>query len=185
MQLQAQKAAADKAAAKEERKLKHDQAVFDKEMAAVKIVAATAVAIMEAGGLTPLALLVGAIGAIELATVLAAPIPSYAEGTDYHKGGLARFGEAGAELIKEPNRPAYMAYTETISYLPKGTQVIPMSAAIRDDSKDSGNSWEQTKYLAAQIRRSQREIKNVVNVGSPKIDLNFEFYMNHAIKGIS
>ena len=189
MQLQAQKQASDKAAAKEERKLKHDQAVFDKEMNVVQIIAATAVGIMNALKIPiygeAMAAIIGATGAIELATVAAAPIPSYAEGTDYHKGGLARFGEAGAELIKEPNKTPYMAYTETISYLPKGTQVIPMSATIRDDSKDSGNSWEQTKYLAAQIRKSNKEIKNVVNVAPSRIDLNFEFYMNHHIKGIS
>jgi hypothetical protein len=74
-----------------------------------------------------LAGIIGAIGAVQIAKVLATPIPSYAQGTDNHPGGFARYGEAGPERVEEPGKPSYIVDQETIGYLPKGTKVTPLS----------------------------------------------------------
>jgi hypothetical protein len=75
----------------------------------------------------PLAKIVGSVGAVQLATLLATPIPSYAQGTDNHPGGFARYGEAGPERVEEPGKPSYIVDQETIGYLPKGTKVTPLN----------------------------------------------------------
>ena len=43
----------------------------------------------------PMIAALGAMGAIQLATIIATPIPKYAKGTDSHKGGLAVVGDGG------------------------------------------------------------------------------------------
>jgi len=189
IQLQAQKQQSDREAAREERKLKHDKAKMDKEISIAQITMATGVAIMNALKDFPgpvgiaLAAAEGALGAIQLATVIATPLPSYAEGTNYHKGGLARFGEAGAELIVEPNKKPWIAYAETISYLPQGTKVIPMSANIKEQGKSDGLGWEQVKYLGMMIKKNKPNINNVVNTPPPVMNIDFDVYYNQKLKG--
>lgn len=120
----------------EEAKLRKQQAaddrkraIFEKATAAVQIAINTATAISKAvaalpltGGL-PFSAIAAAIGAVQLAAVLSKPIPSYAKGTDNHSGGLARFGEKGAELVTLPSGKSFVAENETIADLPAGTQV--------------------------------------------------------------
>lgn len=63
---------------------------------------ATALAITEALPNIPLSIVIGALGAIQVATILATPIPSYAEGTkgnDRHPGGKALVGDAGKHEV--------------------------------------------------------------------------------------
>ena len=76
-----------------------------------------------------LAGLIAGLGAAQIATVIATPLPKYADGTTNHKGGLAILGDGKEhELIIEPNKkPYWSADTDTIYNLPKHTQVIPES----------------------------------------------------------
>ena len=86
----------------------------------------------------PLAKITGAIGAIQLATLLATPIPSYADGTENHPGGFARYGEAGPEEVKEPGKNPYIVDKETIGYLPKGTKVTPLDPEMVNSAMKTG-----------------------------------------------
>jgi hypothetical protein len=110
------------------------QAKLEKTIAIGRIIAETAIAVVHAlttgDPYTAIAraALAGATGAAQLATVIATPIPSYAEGTDNHPGGPARYGEDGPEAVKEPGKPWRMVDTETISNLARGTQVVPLTA---------------------------------------------------------
>jgi len=187
VQLQAQKAARDEEFARQERKIKHDQAVFNKEVAISEIILGTTVAIVNAlkieGGLgIPLAISIGALGAAQLATALATKIPAYAEGGIHKSDGLALFGEAGAELVKEPRRAAYIADKPTIKHLSAGTELIPLyKIPVIPEKQDS--SWAQTLYLGKAIAKSKREIKNVFK---PKInvDLGSKLYQNRILHGL-
>lgn len=181
IQLTEQKKEYDKNVAKEEKKIKHDQAIFDREINIVKIIANTQQAASKALAEFPfpinqaIAAEAYALGAIQVATVLATRIPSYALGTKDHPGGLARFGEAGVEEIREPHRSPYYVSTETISYLPKGTQVVPVKETVNFKSDSVDNSWEQTRWLAYQMRKNNKEIKNVFKPVI-NVDLGFQNY---------
>ena len=178
IQLNQQKIESDKAADAEERKIKREAAEIDKKLSLARVIMNGIESVSSALKLPPpageiIAAQRGILAAIAAAQIIATPIPSYAEGTDFHPGGKARYAENGAELIKEPGRPAYVQLTETISYLPKGTQVIP----IKDNSPEftqmvSDESWEQTRFLAKQIKKSNKE---VINVFKPTIIIDGKF----------
>lgn len=45
-------------------------------------------------------------------------------GTNYWRGGLTKVAEKGAELIKVPGKPAFLAENEMLLNLPRGTQIL-------------------------------------------------------------
>jgi hypothetical protein len=192
VQLHAQKEARDKAAAKEERKLKHDEAVFNRAVSIAQIITNTEVAITGAmaqvgiGGVTyPVALAeaisFAALGAAALATAVATKIPSYKYGGKHEKSGLALFGEAGAELVQEPGILPYIAKKPTLKHLPANTELIPLYQ-IPEIPEKRDSSWEQTLYLGKAIAKSKKEIRNIFK---PKIniDLGKQQYINSIIHG--
>lgn len=73
-----------------------------------------------------MAAVAGAMGAVQLATIIATPIPAYAKGTDYHKGGLAVVGDGGEpELVVYGDKSWITPDTPTLVDLPSGAMVIP------------------------------------------------------------
>ena len=98
---------------RQKQEIAHKQAVWNKGVQVAETGIATARGIMEAFQLGPIAgavmaAVIGAMGAMQVATILATPIPSYADGTkgnDRHPGGTALVGDAGN--------------------IPKGAQVFP------------------------------------------------------------
>lgn len=131
------RAAEDKTKAKEEEiakrkaQLQTKQAIFDKAIQLAQTGIATARGIMEAMAMIPpnpvMAAMIGAMGAVQLATILATPIPKYKEGTDYHKGGLAIVGDGGVpETVLTPDGKLYLTPAfPTLTELPIGTKVFP------------------------------------------------------------
>lgn len=83
---------------------------------------------------------------------------------------MARYGESGTELIKEPYKSPYLVMTETVSYLPKGTEIIPVSDINLPERGDS--SWDQTRWLAKQMKKNNKEVTNVFR---PIININLGF----------
>lgn len=76
--------------------------------------------------------LVIATGLASAANIIATPIPKYAKGTDYHKGGAMIVGDAGTELVIEPNGRQYLTPdTDTYTTAPTGTKVIPNHEVIK------------------------------------------------------
>lgn len=107
------------------------QARFQKTIDIAQTIASTAQAIMTvykqlgifAG---PMAALIAATGAVQLATIIAQPIPKYAKGTDYHPGGLAIVGDAGKhEAIISGGKTYITPDTPTLMPIPKGAEVLP------------------------------------------------------------
>ena len=125
--------AEDKTKAKEEEiakrkaELQRKQAIYDKTMNIAQVGMATALGIMKASPNLVLMALIGAMGAVQLATILATPIPKYKEGTDYHKGGLAIVGDGGVpETVLTPDGKLYLTPAfPTLTELPIGTKVFP------------------------------------------------------------
>ena len=115
----------------EKRKEQRKQAIFNKALKVGEIGIATALGIMQAyaqlgpiGG-TVAAVLIGVLGAVQTAAVLATPIPKYEKGTKNHKGGDALVGEVRPEVIIEPGKKPYVVDKPSILNLRKGTEVVP------------------------------------------------------------
>lgn len=174
IQLQEQKIEFDKKAQQDEKQIKVQQAEFDKKLAIAHIIIGTAAAVVEALPNIPKSVAAGVVGALELATVIATPIPSFAEGVKGFKGGIARYGEAGMEVVKEPGKQARLVVTETVSYLPKGTDIIPVKDSPVFEERLAESGWDQTLYLAKEIKKLKQEPKKITNI--IKIDLGFENY---------
>lgn len=131
------RAAEDKTAKKNEeiaRKkaaLQTKQAKLEKAANIISTIMNTAVAVMKAwsqGGIfaAPIAAMIAAMGAVQLATIVAQPIPKYAKGTKGHKGGLAWVGDGGLSETIITNKGAFLTPdTPTLVDLPKGAKVIP------------------------------------------------------------
>lgn len=148
-QLKSEKANAELEAKKQ--KLKERQAKWDRANAIAQVGIQTALAIMSALTTKPfpvgvaMAAIAGAMGAVQLATILATPIPKYAKGTDYHKGGPAVVGDGGRqEVVLFNNRAWITPDTPTVVDLPAGATVIPSVEMLTNnivgtiDSKSNG-----------------------------------------------
>lgn len=132
------RAAEDKTAKKNEElekkkaKLKEKQAKFDKLNSIAQVGISTALAIMNMMESAPwpvniaMAAVAGAMGAVQLATIIATPLPKYAKGTGYHKGGPAIVGDGGVPEVITYGGNAWITPDEpTLVDLPTGAAVIP------------------------------------------------------------
>lgn len=159
---------------KEKRKEQVKQAIFNKATAALQIGISTAQAIMaiaSTGGGTfyadfgvsagILTAITAGIGAAQLAAVLAAPLPKYELGTDWHIGGKAVVGEKRPEVIIEPGKNPYVVSSPQILDLAKGTKVIP---SLEQYEKEFGKD-----NIDAMLKNSKGKIDNYNNL----IQLNF------------
>lgn len=172
------------------------KAKAEREFQVFKIIGNTAIGIMSALAKTPpdpiLASLIGAIGAIQIARTIATPIPKYADGTDNHPGGLAIYGEAGAEMVREPGKSPYVVDQATLGMLPKGTKVTPMDEVnqhmmnsmlrsqgrfMNADSNDS--NWDVARWQTARLEKAFNKVgKRPVRVNittKQTLDVNRSF----------
>jgi hypothetical protein len=113
--------------------LQQKQAKWDKAVQIAQTGIATARGIMEAWQLGPIlgavmAGVVAAMGAVQVATIAATPIPAYKEGTKNgaHIGGLAIVGDGGKqEVVVYGGKPWITPDTPTLVDLPRGAEVYP------------------------------------------------------------
>lgn len=119
---------------RQKQEIAYKQAIWNKGTQVAETGIATARGIMEAFKLGPIAgaimaAVVGAMGAIQVATILATPIPSYAEGTKDtagHRRGTALVGDAGKQEVVMYKGQAWITPdTPTLVDIPKGAQVFP------------------------------------------------------------
>jgi len=113
---------------KKKQDLARKQAIWDKATSIAQAGIATALAITKSLPNFVLAAIVGAMGAIQVATIAATPIPSYAEGTKtgIHPGGKALVGDAGKrEVVMYKGLAWITPDTPMLVDLPKGAQVFP------------------------------------------------------------
>lgn len=113
---------------KKKQDLARKQAIWDKATSIAQAGIATALAITKSLPNFVLAAIVGAMGAIQVATIAATPIPSYAEGTknSAHPGGKALVGDAGKrEVVMYKGMAWVTPDTPMLVDLPKGAQVFP------------------------------------------------------------
>lgn len=127
---EAEEATAKKQEALEKKKAQaeYKRAVMEKANNISQIAIATALGIMKASPNWAMMALVGAMGAIQIATALAQPIKAYKEGTKGkpHPGGLAVVGDGGRTELVVLGRNIWLTPAEpTLVDLPKGAEVFP------------------------------------------------------------
>ena len=106
--------------------LQYKQAVWDKAASLAQAAIATALAVTKALPNIPLSIIVGALGAVQMAAIAAQPIPKYAKGTDDHPGGAAIVGDGGKrELIAVGDRLMVTPDKPTLVNLPRHAKVYP------------------------------------------------------------
>lgn len=147
--------------------LRRKQAEFDKATAISEIVIRTAQAIVTDLENPPKMVLDAAIGATQLAKVVATPLPPlYAEGTDNHPGGMAIVGEQGSEFVIQPHRGLTLVSRATLMDLSKGSEVVPndetlkilaMSGLRQPDIKESPNL---NRMLLSELKMLRQETKS-------------------------
>lgn len=163
--IDAQKAARDLQLAEQEKQTKRKQAEFDKEIAIFNIIINTAAAIVSDLG-NPLMMVADAVaGALELAIVVARPIPAYKDGTQDHVGGLANVGDGfrselaltpDGNIIKTPAIPTIMnlpAHTKVFPDYDKALQEMAFNASIRSMNGNIPNI-EINAYNDALMRKT-------------------------------
>lgn len=106
--LQKEQAKKDAELQRKKRKAEYDQAVFNKAAQAAQIIGATSLAVISTLAQVPkfdfgisastIAAIYAGIGAVQLATLLATPLPKYKVG---RKGGPAEFAEVGDGYVSE------------------------------------------------------------------------------------
>lgn len=126
---------------KKKQQLKHKQAVWDKANSIAQAGISTALAIMNMLKSAPwpiniaMAAVAGAMGAVQVATILATPIPKYAKGTDRHKGGPAIVGDGGVpELVIFGGKSWITPDAPTLVDMPAGAVVKPTIDGIDDNT---------------------------------------------------
>ena len=162
---------AKKQAALEQEKAKAQRraAVFDKASSAIQAGIATALAVTKALPNIPLAVAVGAAGAIQVAAILAKQIPQYEKGTKNHPGGFAIVGEKGPELIEEPNKAPYLSPGRaTLLDLASGAKVtntrdtmrnLALQGITRPDSITVRKN-DELRAIEKGFRSLERTVKN-------------------------
>jgi hypothetical protein len=166
--IEAQAAAQKTQLQREQKRTDIEKAKFDKAVSLARIVEATAVAEIEAltylsNPLTApfypsIAALIGALGAIQLATVLAQPIPQYAKGTKNAKGGMSLVGEKGTEYVMTPQGATFLTPGKpTLMDIPKGSTVVPHLETVRmmDVKKFTGGVQTDMSEVVQAINRKQ------------------------------
>lgn len=136
----------------------------------------------------PLSILIGALGAVQLGTVLAQPIPQYAKGTKNAKGGLSIIGEEGAEKVDLPNGKSFIsANTAQLINLPAGTKVTPHGETMRmigkpdDLQKYTGGQQVPWDELISELRKNRpQKSKQNINV---HVHGSYEAYKAQRLNG--
>jgi hypothetical protein len=163
----------EKENAKEMNRIKREQAIADRAASILKIVENTAIAIMAAEAIPvvghALAIADAAIGAAQIAAVLATPMPQYRFGTPKggHPGGPALVGEDyRPELVIEPGKEPYIIDRPTIRDFAPKTRVIPESDMIAGVME----AMAPKRFQGVNIANDFSKLEDVTKQGFAKIE---------------
>tara|TARA_R110002167_G_scaffold241725_3_gene446983 strand:+ start:2928 stop:5783 length:2856 start_codon:yes stop_codon:yes gene_type:complete len=145
------------------------QGKFNKAQALVDIAINTAVAISRVVAESvflglPLVPVLAALGALQVAAVLAQPLPEFAEGGIMGHDGAAVVGDGGKrEVIRTPDgKISLTPAKDTLVNIPKGTEIFP---SIEDFNNEQPNDLEDRIYsatLLASISLNQKNIEGMM-----------------------
>lgn len=111
---------------RQQRKADAERAKFERAAAIARVIQQVAIKVIEYGGFTPPAIAVAAIGALQIAQILAQPIPKFKHGTKDSPEGLAIVGDGGrSEVVRLPGGETFLTPSkDTLVNLPAHSQVF-------------------------------------------------------------
>ncbi len=166
------------------KQIERDRAKFERAITIQRIIADTAAAIIGQLRATPLPAgfpfiaAIGALGAAQLARVIATPLPAFAEGTDDAPGGLAWLGDGGRrELVQQPDGKTWITPDRpTIMNLPKHSIVYPDARKVMEAGIASSMAVNKAGRLVEMPQIStggiEQKIDKLTNVIRNKRELN-------------
>src|SRR5215217_3174108 len=172
--IEARAAAQRQVLEQQQREVDQRKARFEKAVSIARIIANTAEGVTKALGSlnVPLAILIGAIGAVQVATVLATPIPKYKDGTNSSAGGYALTDEEGPEGYITPSGDAFLGSDKpNIKKLQAGTKVIPHKTLRKMFAKPElsntfiGPGNVDLSPLIKEYKNSTKELKKAFSSG--------------------
>lgn len=204
---EARKRAAEAKTARESEKLemkkqqlKIKQAKWDKANSIAQATISTALAVMNALQTKPfwmgitMAAIAGAMGAMQIATIAATPIPAYAKGTEHHKGGPAIVGDGGRPEVVLFNGSAWVTPdTPTLVDMPVGAKVLPEMPKVGNELLEpigpyrlNDSRIEFTPYDDTAMRRAVSELAMLLKLQTRTqrqiaYDAEYERYKNSRI----
>ena len=174
---EARKRAAEEATEAKREEIMKKQAAIEKAANIANTIMNTAVAVMKAwsqGGIfaAPMAALIAAQGAIQLATIMSTK--AYAKGTDNAAGGWSIVGDGGRPEIVLSRGKAWMTPdTPTLVNLQRGDKVLPDAQAVL-----TGKLMSDYAMLSEQLK-DKRDEGVTVNVNSDHNDLRKEMELSN------
>lgn len=114
----------------QQKKLQHDQAVRDKQVAIFTAIINTAAAVTKVIAIPVLAAITAALGAAQIAVIASRPIPQFGKGKKGNYEGWGEVGETGAELLQR-NGQMYIAKKPTITWLAAEDKVYNPAETMR------------------------------------------------------
>ena len=174
---EARKRAAEEATEAKREEIMKKQADAQKAANIANTIMNTAVAIMKAwsqGGIfaAPMAALIAAQGAIQLATIISTK--AYAEGTDNAAGGWSIVGDGGRpELVLSRGKAWITPDTPTLVNLQRGDKVLPDAQAVL-----TGKMMSDYAMLSEQLK-DKRDEGVTVNIANDHNDLRKEMELSN------
>ena len=152
------------------RKLQKKQAIAEKANAIIAIAINTAVAMsttLAKTGLVfglPLIPVIAALGALQIATVLAQPIPEFAQGGTMQKDGLALVGDGGQqEVLKSPDGSLSLTPDkDTLVNLQKGTKIFSSVDKFNQENPEDMTSLLHSSKLLNAISLNQKNLNGMI-----------------------
>lgn len=174
---EARKRAAEEATEAKREEIMKKQAAIEKAANIANTIMNTAVAVMKAwsqGGIfaAPMAALIAAQGAIQLATIMSTK--AYAKGTDNAAGGWSIVGDGGRpEIVLSRGKAWLTPDTPTLVNLQRGDKVLPDAQAVL-----TGKLMSDYAMLSEQLK-DKREEGVTVNVTNDHNDLRKEMELSN------
>lgn len=174
---------------KRRRQIELDRARFEKASNIAQIISTTALAIIKtfkdypAAQAIPLSVAIGAIGALQLARAIAAPLPKFAEGTNDAPGGLAWVGDAyrkelvitpQGQVIQTPAVPTVMNVPKHSIVLPDARRALESGLAVNQHGRlVSATTGVDTSRVEQKLDTIAKAIKNkpVLNMSASESGL--------------
>jgi hypothetical protein len=199
--LNAQQTAQENEIAQKQKEVARAKAKFDRDASIANIIAKTAEAIAATLPLyanpatVPFAIaqdvLIGAIGAAQIAKASSTPLPAYKLGTHSHRGGLFIAGDGNEpEFIKAPGKEGYWSNNVSTLYNEgAGTKVIPLSKmvnTIHSSNASTHNGYQQAitsndtamqqiaKMISKEFQTSTEGLAWVISKSKPVINIKTE-----------
>lgn len=145
------------------------QAIFDKAVAVTQAIINTAQAVtatLAQFGFpigVPFAAAVGALGAIQVASILARPIPQYEKGGTVEHTGPIVVGEKGSEMMVTPHKDLLLTPSHaSVVHAERGTEVIPHRETMRRLAESGLHTLDRRPVESDKIDKRLISIENTI-----------------------